>query len=61
MCIPPNNNNSSKYFSEMQKLSIDIGVKNLSMGMSNDYKNALNHGSTFLRIGSSIFGKRSKE
>ncbi len=58
MCIPPNNNNSSKYFSEMQKLSIDIGVKNLSMGMSNDYKEAAKYGSTYIRIGSKIFGER---
>ena len=58
MCIPPNNNNSSKYFSEMQKLSIDIGVKNLSMGMSNDYKEAAQYGSTYIRIGSKIFGER---
>ena len=59
MCIPPNNNNSSKYFSEMQKLGIDIGVKNLSMGMSNDYKEAAKYGSTYIRIGSKIFGERS--
>ena len=58
MCIPPNNNNSSKYFSEMQKLSIDIGVKNLSMGMTADYDKAVIHGSNFLRIGTAIFGER---
>ncbi len=59
MCIPPNDDNTGRYFAEMQKLSIDLDVKNLSMGMSNDYKHAIKYGSTHLRIGSKIFGERN--
>ena len=46
------------YFSKMQKLSNMIQTKDLSMGMSNDYVEALKFKSTFLRIGSKIFGSR---
>ncbi len=59
MCIPPYNEDSSKYFSEMSELSKTIDQKELSMGMSADYLNALKYNSTFLRIGSNIFGSRS--
>tara|TARA_B100000795_G_scaffold252894_1_gene222760 strand:+ start:107 stop:769 length:663 start_codon:yes stop_codon:yes gene_type:complete len=58
MCLPPNNQDSSKYFLEMKKLSIEIGVNDLSMGMSNDYIDASINGSTFIRVGSMIFGQR---
>ena len=58
MCIPPFNEDSSKYFSEMVKLSQSIDKKELSMGMSSDYLNAVEFNSTFLRIGSNIFGQR---
>ncbi len=58
MCIPPNENNSKTFFSEMKNLNKSIGLENLSMGMSNDYIDALNNGSNFLRIGSKIFGSR---
>ena len=61
MCLPPKNKDSSQYFSEMKKLSTKIGVKELSMGMSNDYIQASNQGSTFVRIGSNIFGERIKK
>ena len=61
MCLPPKNKDSSEYFLEMKKLSTKIGVKELSMGMSNDYIQASNQGSTFVRIGSNIFGERIKK
>ncbi len=59
MCIPPDDNNQNLYFSNMQKINADLGYKELSMGMSNDYLNALEFKSSFLRIGSKIFGERS--
>jgi len=59
MCIPPDDNNQNLYFSDMQKINSDLGYKELSMGMSNDYLNALEFKSSFLRIGSKIFGARS--
>ena len=59
MCIPPDDNNQNLYFSNMQKINTDLGYKELSMGMSNDYLNALEFKSSFLRIGSKIFGARS--
>ncbi len=58
MCIPPFDEDSSKYFSEMEKLNNSINLKELSMGMSSDYLNAVQFKSTFLRIGSNIFGQR---
>ena len=61
MCLPPKNNNGLQYFLEMKNLCSKIGVKELSMGMSNDYIDASNNGSTFVRIGSNIFGERTKK
>ena len=58
MCIPPNDRNSDLYFSKMNKLLNAIGLKELSMGMSNDYLKAVEHNSSFIRIGSKIFGNR---
>ncbi len=58
MCIPPFNEDSTKYFIKMKELNDKIGLKELSMGMSADYLKAINHGSTFVRIGSDIFGQR---
>ena len=58
MCLPPKNLNEEKYFSEMLNLLKKINLKDLSMGMSNDYLKALKYKSTFLRIGSKIFGER---
>ena len=58
MIIPPNNSNSSKYFQTLNKFNISLGLKDLSMGMSADYLDAIKHGSTYVRIGSSIFGDR---
>ena len=58
MCIPPINIDPSDYFSEMERLNNTFGFKELSMGMSSDYLLALKNSATYLRIGSSIFGKR---
>ena len=59
MVIPPNDNNTIKYFKLVNNLNSSLELKQLSMGMSADYIEALNHGATFVRIGSSIFGERS--
>ena len=58
MCIPPINKKSNEYFSKMQELSKEIGLENLSMGMSDDYLEAVKYGSNFVRIGTKIFGQR---
>ena len=58
MCLPPINESSKKYFIQLRESAIKIGLTELSMGMSNDFKIAAENGSTFLRIGSGIFGKR---
>ena len=58
MCIPPFEEDSRKYFEEMCVISQSLNLKELSMGMSSDYLEALSHSATYLRIGSSIFGKR---
>ena len=59
MCIPPMNTDPEDYFVEMNKLKKDFGFDELSMGMSSDYVTAIKHLSTYVRIGSSIFGSRS--
>ena len=59
MCIPPFNEDASKYFLQMMELNEKLNLKELSMGMSSDYLEAIKYNATFLRIGSSIFGKRS--
>ena len=58
MCLPPNDNKTEIYFSEMKKLNQGLGLNEISMGMSDDYLIALKYHSTFLRIGSKIFGQR---
>ena len=58
MCLPPKSKKPSKYFYKLKKLCNELNLKELSMGMSDDYPEAYESGSTFLRIGSSIFGKR---
>ena len=58
MCIPPFEKDSLKFFSKMSELNKLINLTELSMGMSSDYLNAIEFNSTFLRIGSNIFGKR---
>ena len=59
MCLPPINDDSKNYFLEMKKLKTQIEVKELSMGMSNDYMDAAMCGATYLRVGSKIFGQRN--
>ena len=59
MCIPPIDDNSAIYFKKMLDLKEKLNFNELSMGMSSDYLDALHYGSTFLRIGSDIFGKRN--
>jgi len=59
MCIPPSDKDSSYYFNEMKIITNTFKMKELSMGMSGDYLKALTYGSTFLRIGSKIFGERN--
>ena len=58
MCLPPYNDNSSKYFLQVYNLSKLLNLKELSMGMSQDYLEGVGNHSTFLRIGSKIFGER---
>ena len=58
MCIPPAGINPLNYFNEMNKINQSYGFAELSMGMSADYLDAAKKNSTFLRIGSSIFGQR---
>ena len=58
MCIPPVNKDISAYFSSMNELNNSLGLNQLSMGMSSDYLKAREHGATFVRIGSKIFGNR---
>ena len=58
MVIPPNDDNSNKYFKSLCELNKSLALRELSMGMSADYIEAINEGSTFVRLGSSIFGKR---
>ena len=59
MCIPPIDDNSAIYFKKMLDLKQKLNLNELSMGMSSDYLDALQYGSTFLRIGTDIFGKRN--
>jgi PLP dependent protein len=59
MCLPPNDHDVSKYFLKMKDLVLEAGLKELSMGMSNDYLKAIQFNSTYLRIGSKIFGERN--
>ena len=59
MCLPPVNENTDGYFQQMEKLNKQLGLQELSLGMSNDYLDAIKYGSTYVRIGSKIFGNRS--
>ena len=59
MCLPPANINPSKYFKQMYSLASELSLKELSMGMSSDYLDAVENGATYIRIGSKIFGTRS--
>ena len=59
LILPPNDTNTEKYFEDISKLNFELGLKDLSMGMSADYKIAAKHKSTYLRIGSAILGQRT--
>ena len=59
MCLPPINDDPEKYFLRMNFLNKKLNFKELSMGMSSDYMEAIKHNSTYLRIGTNIFGKRT--
>jgi len=58
MAIPPNDGNESIHFKNIMELNKSLGLKQLSIGMSSDFQEALKHEATYLRIGSSIFGER---
>ena len=59
MVIPPNDNSPEKYFKSLNELNKSFALQDLSMGMSGDYLEAIKHGATFIRVGSSIFGQGS--
>ena len=58
MCLPPINEPATKYFSLIKKKNDELNFKDLSLGMSNDYMDALNFRTSFIRIGTKIFGQR---
>jgi uncharacterized pyridoxal phosphate-containing UPF0001 family protein len=55
MCIPPVSQNPESYFLKLKELNTSNKLKELSMGMSNDFETAIKYGATFVRVGSSIF------
>ena len=59
MVLPPNDNKTEKYFEDVSRLNFELGLKDLSMGMSSDYMLAIKYKSTYLRIGSAILGPRT--
>ena len=59
MCIPPNDDNTKKYFSEMNVINQELNFQELSMGMSADYLEAIKNNATYVRVGSKIFGNRT--
>ena len=59
MCIPPENLNPEPFFKELVKLNSNLRLSELSMGMSSDFKQAIENSSTFIRVGSNIFGERN--
>lgn len=59
MCIPPDNQDPKPYFEELLKLNKKMNLKEISMGMTNDYLKAIEYEATFLRIGTGIFGNRT--
>ena len=58
MCLPPINSNSEKYFKVLREEAHKLSLKELSMGMSSDFENAVIHGSSYLRLGTAILGER---
>ena len=61
MCLPPISEDPEKYFMRMNYLNKDLGLNELSMGMSADYISAIDNNATFIRVGSKIFGARKKK
>jgi len=61
MCIPPLNEKPEAYFLQLKKIADKNNLNELSMGMSNDYLHAIKYGSTYVRIGSKIFGERKNQ
>jgi pyridoxal phosphate enzyme (YggS family) len=61
MCIPPISGDTNLYFAQLSKLANENNLKELSMGMSNDYVLAIKNGSTFVRVGSGIFSEKSNQ
>ena len=59
MCIPPNDGNTKEHFSEMNDINQQLNFKDLSMGMSGDYLDAIKNSATHIRVGSKIFGSRT--
>ena len=59
MCLPPIDSASNEYFKILKDNSDRLNLKEISMGMSSDFENAIVYGSTYLRLGTAIFGKRS--
>ena len=59
MCIPPFGEPPEPFFKRLRKLCDQLNLKHASMGMSNDFESAIEHGATFIRVGTRIFGKRS--
>jgi uncharacterized pyridoxal phosphate-containing UPF0001 family protein len=60
MCIPPVNSLPEIYFSKLRELNDSFNFKDLSMGMSSDFESAIKYGANYVRIGSSLFGDRTK-
>ena len=58
MCIPPLDDNPGPHFALLEKLAREVGVSELSMGMSADFPTAIAFGATSVRVGSAIFGAR---
>ena len=58
MCLPPENSNSNQYFKLLKESANNLNLKDLSMGMSSDYDSAISNGSTYVRLGTLILGKR---
>ena len=58
MCIPPFDEEPAMHFALLAKLADELGIEELSMGMSGDFAKAVAFGATYVRVGSAIFGKR---
>ena len=59
MCMPPVDSNVQEYFNKLKKAAVQLNLKDLSMGMSSDYEQAILSGSTYLRLGTAILGERN--